>query len=179
MTCYGLVQAAEMAGVSRATFWRLIKRGAVSATRAEGGSYQIEASELDRYLMSTAIERARRETVNKPEMAGEPAHEQAHSAVHTSSPEAEIAQLKWLLELERERVAHEREMVQVERQRVEDERRRAEELRQDRDRWHAQAERLALPSPNPFPAHQTAPQPNTTHPVPIKRRGWWPFRKRA
>src|SRR5215203_5561843 len=157
MTCYGLVQAAEMAGVSRATFWRLIKHGAVSATRAEGGSYQIEASELDRYLMSTAIERARRETVNKPEMA----------------------QLKWLLELERERVAHEREMVQVERQRVEDERRRAEELRQDRDRWHAQAERLALPSPIPFPAHQTAPQPNTTHPVPIKRRGWWPFRKRA
>src|SRR3954451_22467628 len=86
--------------------------------------------------------------------------------------ESEIAQLKWLLELERERVAHEREMVQVERQRGEDERRRAEELRQDRDRWHAQAERLALPSP----AHQTALQPNA-HSVPIKRRGWWPWRR--
>ena len=35
-----------------------------------------------------------------------------------------------------------------------DERRRAEELRQDRDRWHAQAERLALPSPNPSPAYK-------------------------
>jgi Helix-turn-helix domain len=172
MTCYGLVQAAEMAGVSRATFWRLIKRGVVSATRAEDGSYQIEASELDRYLTSTAIERARRGAVNKPETTGEPAHEQPHDAVHASSLEAQIAQLKWLLELERERVAHEREMVQVERQRGEDERRRAEELRQDRDRWHAQAERLALPSP----AHQTALQPNA-HSVPIKRHGWWPWRR--
>src|SRR3954452_20605839 len=78
MTCYGLVQAAEMAGVSRATFWRLIKRGVVSATRAEDGSYQIEASELDRYLTSTAIERARRGAVNKPETTGEPDHEQPH-----------------------------------------------------------------------------------------------------
>src|SRR4051812_19214550 len=99
MTCYGLVQAAEMAGVSRATFWRLIKRGVVSATRAEDGSYQIEASELDRYLTSTAIERARRGAVNKPETTGEPAHEQPHDAVHASSLEAQIAQLKWLLEL--------------------------------------------------------------------------------
>ncbi len=116
--------------------------------------------------------------MNKPEAVGEPAHEQAHDAIHTSSLEAEIARLKWLLELEHERVAYEREMVQVERQRVEDERRRAEELRQDRDRWHAQAERLALPSPNPVPGHQTATQPNA-HPVTIERRGWWPFRKRA
>jgi hypothetical protein len=69
-------------------------------------------------------------------------------------------------------------MVQVERQRVEDERRRAEELRQDRDRWHVQAERLALPSPNSSPAHQAAPHA-TAHPVAIERRGWWPFRRRA
>src|SRR3712207_4759428 len=39
------------------------------------------------------------------------------------------------------------------------ERKRLEELRQDRDRWIAQAERLAAPAP-----------------VPV-RRGWWPFRK--
>jgi chromosome segregation ATPase len=154
MACYGLVQAAEMAGVSRATFWRLVKRGVVSAARAEDGSYQIDASELDRYLTSAAIEKARREPVNKPETVSEPAHEQANDAVYTSSLEAEIARLKGLLELERERVAHEREMVKVERQRVEDEQRRAEELRQDRDRWHAQAERLALAPPTPVAAQE-------------------------
>jgi hypothetical protein len=40
------------------------------------------------------------------------------------------------------------------------ERKRLDELRQDRDRWIAQAERLALP---PAPA----------------RRGWWPFGRKA
>jgi hypothetical protein len=32
-------------------------------------------------------------------------------------------------------------------------------LREDRDRWATQAERLALPAPGPT------------------RRGWWPFRR--
>src|SRR4051794_7248882 len=54
MTSYSLVQAAEMARVSKATIWRLVKRGIVSASRAEDGSFRIEASEFERYLSSIA-----------------------------------------------------------------------------------------------------------------------------
>jgi hypothetical protein len=42
---------------------------------------------------------------------------------------------------------------------LDSERKRLDEVRQDRDRWIAQAERLALPAPVPT------------------RRGWWPFRR--
>src|SRR5215213_6367725 len=55
MTSYSLVQAAEMARVSKATIWRLVKRGIVSASRAEDGSFRIEASEFERYLSSMGL----------------------------------------------------------------------------------------------------------------------------
>ena len=40
---------------------------------------------------------------------------------------------------------------------------RMDDLKAERDRWAAQAERMALASPHP----------------PAPRRGWWPFRRRA
>ena len=42
-----------------------------------------------------------------------------------------------------------------------------EDMRTERDRWHAQADRLALAPPAPVAV--TAPE----------TRGWWPFRRRA
>src|SRR4051794_33167772 len=44
-----------------------------------------------------------------------------------------------------------------------------EDMRTERDRWHAQAERLALAPPQP-PAPQPAAPPS---------RGWWPWRRSA
>ena len=42
---------------------------------------------------------------------------------------------------------------------LDSERKRLDEVRQDRDRWIAQAERLSLPAPT------------------STRRGWWPLRR--
>jgi hypothetical protein len=128
MASYNLVQAAEMAGVSKATFWRLVKRGAVSASRAEDGSYRIEASEFQRYLSSVAAEAPHPTRLKQAETANGSVSETPQGSVQAASLELEIAKLKCLLELERER-------VELERQRLADEKRRAEELRQERDRW--------------------------------------------
>ena len=45
------------------------------------------------------------------------------------------------------------------------------EVRQSRDDWKAQAERLALAAPVPTPAPETPPPP----PAPLheRRRSWW------
>jgi excisionase family DNA binding protein len=128
MASYSLVQAAEVAGVSKATFWRLVKRGVVSASRAEDGSYRIEASEFQRYLSSVAAEAPHHTRLKQAETGNGPVSEPPQGPVQVASLELEIAKLKCLLELERER-------VELERQRVVDERRRADELRQERDRW--------------------------------------------
>jgi excisionase family DNA binding protein len=143
MKSYSLVQAAETAGVSKATIWRLVRRGAVSASRAEDGSFRIEASELQRYLSSIAAETSHHERLKQRETEREASSEAPQGAVQLASLEVEIMKLKHLLELEREWVA-------LERQRGEDERRRSEELRRDRDEWREQAQRLALPAPAPI-----------------------------
>src|SRR5215210_6017246 len=75
MTNYSLVQAAETAGVSKATFWRLVKRGAVSASRAEDASFRIEASELQRYLSSVTSETPHHERLKQRETEREALNE--------------------------------------------------------------------------------------------------------
>jgi Helix-turn-helix domain len=144
MASYSLVQAAEMARVSKATIWRLVRRGAVSASRADDGSFRIEASEFERYLASVAAETPVPERLKQRETAPDALSEASQGSFQLASLEVEITKLKHLLELERERVT-------LERQRVEDERRRSEELRRDRDEWREQAQRLALPPPASIP----------------------------
>ena len=152
MASYSLVQAAETAGVSKATIWRAVKRGIVSASRTEDGSFRIEASEFERYLSSVAAETPHPERLKQREMGADALSEAPQGLVQRASLEAEIAKLKHLLELERERIV-------LERQRVEDAQRRSEELRRDRDEWREQAQRLALPAPTPTPdPAQTAPR---------------------
>jgi excisionase family DNA binding protein len=66
-------------------------------------------------------------------------------------------------------------------------RERADELRQERDRWAAQAERLALPKPNATPDAIALSRPsesNATSATSVPRvaardRRWWPFRRSA
>ena len=53
---YSLVQAAERAGLSKATIHRAVKSGRLSARRDEGGAYRIDASELARVYPETLQE---------------------------------------------------------------------------------------------------------------------------
>ena len=83
--------------------------------------------------------------------------------------EGELEALKQERDLERVRAAQVdvlKALLEAERKRAEEikdaERHRIEELKAERDRWHAQAERLALAS-----SQASVP----------RQRGWWPWRR--
>lgn len=113
----------------------------MSAARTEEGGYAIDPSELFRVYPpkteAVALDRSpdRGEGQDAPRGAMPDATE---TRIRNAQLEAEINALKAILEAERKR---------------------AEELREERDRWASQAERLALPAPAKTGG------------------GWWPFRR--
>lgn len=134
---YSLATAAEAAKVSKPTVFRWIKAGKISAVKADDGTYRIEPAELHRYLDSVKETPA-------------PVTQQSTTTIKVAGPEilpelialrTEVDKLKALLEAEKQRSA---------------------EIREDRDRWVDQAQRLALPLPETN-----------------RNAGWWPFRRRA
>lgn len=112
-------QAARETGVSKATIHRAIKSGRLSALRQDDGSYQIDPAELFRVYGA-----AKPVQVVDVRQDATPMQPPPPSLVHEL--QARVA----LLELE-----------------LSSEKRRAEVAETDRNRWHAQAERLALPAP--------------------------------
>ncbi len=147
---YSLTQAAEAAKVQRSTVFKWIKAGKVSAVKAEDGTYRIQPAELHRFLDSVAKEPAAQEA---PKQADITHSMDTETAIELMALRSQIDALKQILEMER--------------QRVEEARKREEDLKAERDRWAAQAERLALAPPTPVTV--TVPQP----------RGFWPFRRSA
>jgi excisionase family DNA binding protein len=146
MTTLSLREAAEQTGVSKSTIFRAIKSGRMSAQRDDDGNFLIDPAELFRVYPPKApdsdvaldvAEQPATAPVGQDAMA--PATDELR--IRNAQLEAEINALKTILENEKQRAA---------------------ELREDRDRWAKQAERLALPAPVAAPA---------------ARRGWWPFRK--
>jgi excisionase family DNA binding protein len=135
---YTLATAAEAARVTKPTVFRWIKKGKISATKAEDGTYRIEPAELHRYLDSVAQETSPPDTMQE---AAIPSEAPADVLPELITLRCEVEKLQALLATERQR---------------------AEEWKTQADKWAAQAERLALPSPAPTPS-----QP----------RGWWPFRR--
>lgn len=140
---YTLATAAEAAKVTKPTVFRWIKTGKISAVKTENGTYRIEPVELHRYLDSVAKETLPDETAKQTEL---PLRTAADTSPEMITLRFEVEKLKAFLEMER--------------QRIEDAHHLIKDVRAERDRWAAQAERLALPSPE------------------TKRNGgWWPFRK--
>lgn len=111
---YTLGEAARATGKTKATISKAIKRGAISATRGDGGEYDIDPAELHRvYPLATS----------RP----------AHEAVSASTPVnidlfIETRELKAKLEAISERERLKDQMI--------------EDLRQDRDKWRQQATAL-------------------------------------
>ena len=134
---YTLATAAEVAKVAKPTVFRWIKTGKITASKTEDGTYRIEPAELHRYLDSvkeTPSPATTQQAVPAPVT-------NANSLPEMIALRSEVEKLKALLEAEKQRAA---------------------EIREDRDRWVEQAQRLALPSPE------------------TKRNGgWWPFRRSA
>ena len=127
MTTFSLRQAAQEAGTSKSTILRAIQSGRLSATRTEDGGYSIEPAELFRVYppKSVAADAEADRSAGQNAIALAPLNS-TEMLVRHAQLEAAVSGLQAILDSERKR---------------------GEELRTERDRWAAQAERLALPAP--------------------------------
>jgi len=118
MAKFSLRTAAQQAGVSKSTILRAIKSGRLSAEKTEAGGYAIDGSEIARvYPPKPTAVAAQRSTQRSTGQDAPP------DAPATVAPETLVA----LLEVEAKAL---RAMV--------------EELKQSRDDWKAQAERVTI-----------------------------------
>ena len=117
-----LGKAAQLTGTSKTTLTRAIRAGRLSAIRQDDGSYRIDPAELSRVYALKAVPPATVPTT------GDVAHHSTPSETPATDPElqAKTAALEAELKGLRELVA---------------------ELRQSRDDWRDQAQRLALTPP--------------------------------
>jgi hypothetical protein len=124
-----LREAAEQAGTSKSSIFRAIKSGRLSATRDDQGGVQIDPAELMRAYPPKPQTPERGGTASPGNRGTGERHDGTDELrVRNAALETEVRLL--------------REM--------------AETLKAERDRWAAQAERLAL--------------------APPQRRSWWPWR---
>ena len=120
-----LGQAAKLAGVGKTTLTRAIKAGRLSATRNPDGSYSVDPAELSR-VYSIAV-------ATPATVAGD------SDAVHHATPEARPRDSDRDPDTVARLAAMEAELKGLHAL--------LDEVRQSRDDWRAQAERLALPAP--------------------------------
>jgi excisionase family DNA binding protein len=143
MATLTLGQAAKLAGVGKTTLTRAIKSGRLSAERREDGGYRIDPAELARVYEITL------ETPETVTATG--------GVVHRATPESNgrdtVETVARLAALDAQIQALQ-DLVR----RLDDQ---ARDLREDRDQWRVQAERLALSAPAPA------------------RRGWWLFSRKS
>lgn len=111
-----LSQAAKAISKSKSTLNRAIKSGRLSATRNEDGTFSIDPSELTRVFPQNGPE-------HQPLLHQERAPERPGT-----EDSSKIIMLEQLLEREREALNREREV--------------SADLKEDRDRWRAQATAL-------------------------------------
>src|SRR3954451_25363862 len=142
---YSLTQAAEAAKVQRSTVFKWIKAGKVSASKADDGTFRIDPSELHRFLPSVSKDTPPAATVKQPDTQADTA---TGTLLELVSLRSQVEKLQHIVEMERER---------------------SRELREEREAWKRQAERLALPATRETPE---TPNPGTT-------RRWWPWRRSA
>lgn len=136
MTKFSLGAAAKAAGVSKTTLRRMVEAGRISAERGEGGAFQIDASELGRFLDSRSA-------------ASQPVQPEGENPDEPSSPPAALpgalGELKKRLEVEaRASLAEER--LKLLSAQLESSEKRAEEWKEEAGAWRAQAERLLIAS---------------------------------
>jgi hypothetical protein len=120
---FSMLEAAKEAGTSKASIWRAIKSGRLSATRRDDGTYQIDPAELFRVYPRRLADGALKQT----ETASETADTAETSPVTAAQAalEVEVRMLREMLDRMEEAHRREREAIQGE-----------------RDSWKAQTERL-------------------------------------
>jgi excisionase family DNA binding protein len=131
-----LREAAQQTGTSKSTILRAIQSGRLSAARTDDGGYAIDPAELFRVYPPRPLADAEQGAERSAGQAATAAAAEAATElrIRNAQLEAGFNALKAILEAEKKHM---------------------EEIREDRDRWAAQAERLALPAPKPPQASQT------------------------
>jgi excisionase family DNA binding protein len=130
MAGLSLREAAQQAKTSKSTILRAIQSGRLSATRTDDGGYSIDPAELCRVYPPRPDAPDHSAEQSATGLSGDAATE---LRIRNAQLEAGFNALKAILEAEKKHL---------------------EEIREDRDRWAAQAERLALPAPD-LPQSQT------------------------
>lgn len=140
-----LSQAARAASKSKSTLNRAIKSGRLSATRNADGTFSIDPSELARAFPQNCSQ-------SEPATHHKPVLERLGT-----DQSSQIVMLEQLLEREREALAREREV--------------SADLKEDRDRWRAQATGLLsdLRTAQEKAASAASPQASSS---PQPRRFW-------
>ncbi len=142
MAMLTLGEAARLTGLGKTTLARAIKAGRLSAARTELGSYQIDPAELARVYPFPAPAPAPMGSTDATVAAtGTRAHHATPNAMGEApgATAALHAQIAGLLEVG--------ELL----------RRQLDDVRDDRDRWRSQAERLVLAAPMTTPAPVSRP----------------------
>jgi excisionase family DNA binding protein len=127
MAGLSLREAAQQAGTSKSTILRAIQSGRLSATRTDDGGYSIDPAELCRVYppRPDAPDQSADQSVGQG-ATGLSIDAATELRIRNAQLEAGFNALKAILESEKKHL---------------------EEIREDRDRWAAQAERLALAPP--------------------------------
>lgn len=113
-------EAAQQTGKSKSTLSRAIKQGKISASRNDDGSFSIAESELFRVykrVWSATVEAAQNATNDA-------------NATRNATPEKDIE------------IATLRAELHAAREKIDDLKQMADEIREDRDNWRQQANRL-------------------------------------
>jgi excisionase family DNA binding protein len=127
-----LGQAAKVTGLGKTTLTRAIKRGHLSATRREDGSYAIDPSELSRVYKVTP------ETVETVTATGYAAHRATPDGeAHATPRDPDVHTLLAVAQAELRHLSERLEEVKASQ----------DDLRRERDDWKEQAQRLALAAP--------------------------------
>jgi hypothetical protein len=138
---YTLGEAAKATGMSKAAISRAIKNGTLSAEKQDNGSYKIDPAELHRVYPPVA-------------------EQQVRIGSSTVVNAAELNTLNRELQAKLEGAT----------QRLNDKDAVIEDLREDRDRWRIQAEKLLITDQRAQPIIPAPPETS----APAKRR-WWRF----
>lgn len=119
MSQLSLAEAAREVGVSKASIWRAVKSGRLSASRGDDGTYRIDPSELARAF--------------PPEPARTAMVKQRETAAN-----GEVTAV----------IAAKDDLITELRARITAADARASDLAEERNHWRALAERIALPAPS-------------------------------
>lgn len=180
---YTLAEAAAATGLNKTSILRAIKSGKISGTKDEHGQWSVEPGELHRVYPPVERNDA---GAAASSAAGEETPRYAPPVdvelrIHVAAAERELSALKDLvveLRAQREDLRAQRDDMRTQR----------EDMQAQRDVWQAEAQRLALPAPQP--TGQGAPSPDpVTKPVGARLRNflfesdpvwtWWGRRRSA